>query len=112
MDGDRRVTSMDFLNEFTQRDEGRIKKYIGIYLSSAVENIPKLQELLKEENWDELKKMIHSIKPHFDIMGMKETKASAEKIESILLEKKNLDVIPEMINDLVSEIELSLKELG
>jgi len=43
---------------------------------------------------------------------MKDTRAHAENIESMLMEKNALDVIPVKINELVDEIELSINELS
>jgi HPt (histidine-containing phosphotransfer) domain-containing protein len=111
MDTNERITSMDFLRDFTEGDEERIKKYVGMYLNSAQGNIPQLKELLQAEKWDELKVLVHSMKPHFDFMGMKGTRASAENIEAILVEKKDLNTIPDKMNELIGQIERSIAEL-
>ena len=105
------ITSLEFLRDFTEGDEERIDKYVGMYLDSAQKNVPKLEELLNEEKWDELKILIHSMKPHFDFMGMKGTRALAERIEELLVEKKELDVIPEKIKSLKQNIDQSILEL-
>ena len=83
-----------------------------MYVDSARKNEPHLQELMNEEKWDELKVLVHSMKPHFDFMGMKDTRALAENIEMVLMEKKDLDSIPGKITELTDVIKQSISELG
>jgi len=111
VESDGQVTSMDFLREFTEGDEERMKKYVNMYVESAEKNIPQIQELLDSKKWDELKVQVHSMKPHFDFMGMKDTRALAENIEAILMEKKDLPLIPSKMNELFSKINKSISEL-
>ena len=85
--------------------------YVGMYLDSAQKNIPKLEDLLGAEQWDELKVLVHSMKPHFDFMGMKDTRAMAENIEAVLMEKKDLETIPSKIQSLTQNISQSILEL-
>jgi len=111
METNDRITSMEFLRDFTEGDEERINKYVGMYLDSAGKNIPKLDAMTGAEQWDDLKVLVHSMKPHFDFMGMKETRALAENIEAILVEKKDLDLVPEKIKALKQNIDQSILEL-
>jgi len=103
---------MTFLEDFTEGDTDRMKKYVGMYLDSANKNIPDLQDKLASESWDELKVLVHSMKPHFDFMGMSDTRALAENIELVLMEKKDLDGIPAKIEELIKAINKSIEELS
>lgn len=106
------ITSMAFLEDFTEGDKDRMNKYIGMYLDSARKNIPSLQDYMSAEKWDELKVLVHSMKPHFDFMGMRDTRTLAENIEQVLVEKKDLNSIPDKIGELIQSIEKSIEELS
>jgi HPt (histidine-containing phosphotransfer) domain-containing protein len=107
-----RITSMEFLMDFTEGDEERVKKYVTMYLDSARINLPKIYALERTQKWDELKILIHSMKPHFDFMGMKYARPLAENIETILVEKKDLYTIPAKIKELNKYIVQSIAELA
>ena len=77
----------------------------------AVNNRPELRQLLTDKKWDELKGLVHSMKPHFDFMGMKQTRELADKIEVQLLGKKELENLPLEINELIKNIDQSIEEL-
>ena len=49
---------MSVLEEFTERDQERISKYVNMYLDSRRKDVPKLDDLLKTEKWDDLKVFI------------------------------------------------------
>ena len=111
MDSESRITSLTFLEEFTEGDQDRINRYVGMYLDSAEKNDPQIQNLMDDQKWDELKVLVHSMKPHFDFMGMKDTRTLAEGIEQILVAKTDLDAVPAKIQELRSNIQQSIQEL-
>jgi len=82
-----------------------------MYLESAEPNTNRISRLMKEKKWDELRILIHSMKPHFDFMGMNHTRELAEQIESHLLEKNGMENIPDKISELQQAINQSIHEL-
>lgn len=82
-----------------------------MYLSSAEENAKEFKKLMDEQRLDELRSIVHSMKPHFDFMGMKTARALAETIEASIIENTSIESLPEKVSELIAMIEQSLVEL-
>jgi signal transduction histidine kinase/CheY-like chemotaxis protein len=110
-----KVTHLSFLQEFTEGDKVRMKKYVEMYLDSARSNVPKLKGYLENAQYEQLRTLVHSMKPHFDFMGMQYGRELAEKIEEMLTREKtdrnlsnNLDKLMGIIDQSISELKESL----
>lgn len=75
------ITDLSYLEEFCEGDALRIKKYINIFLESALVLEKRLSEALKENNFEEIANQIHGFKTKWIMMGMDEAKELAVRIE-------------------------------
>ena len=107
-----KVTNLDFLSKFCSGDTERMKKYIDMYLEATPENLKKISQAMKKKDFQTLKTLVHTIKPHFQYMGMIRTKERAEDIEGLLSEKNNGGLLKELINLLGEDCNHSLVELA
>ncbi len=108
---EQKVTDLTFLKEFCEGSETRMKKYIGMYLDGTPENLRKIDEALIKQEYLTVSKLAHTIKPHFNYMGITQAFELSQNIEKFAAEKINLEQIPLLIIQLKEICEKSFKEL-
>lgn len=106
------VTDLTFLKDFTEGDDARTKKYIGMYLKLLPGNIEKIEANMATEDNATLVKVLHAMRPHLNYMGMSDAAEKAGNIEGYVRESQNIEQIPAMIKSihadcLQSQIELT-----
>ena len=65
-----------------------MKKYIDMYLDLTPKNIEKISSYFENENYKALSLVIHSMKTHYNFMGMSSTRELANEIEELITDKK------------------------
>ena len=108
----KQVSNLDYLRGFCEDDEQRIKKYVDLYSQSAPQNIEKIKSFLKNDDFTNVKLIIHSMKPHFTFMGMDKTRVLAEEIEDLISQNEDKKILVNHINELEELTNLSLEELN
>ncbi|MFT7346753.1 MAG: signal transduction histidine kinase/DNA-binding response OmpR family regulator [Cryomorphaceae bacterium] len=106
------VTDLTFLKNFTEGDDSRTKKYIGMYLKLLPGNMEKIEETMVSSDHLTMVKVLHAMRPHFTYMGMSDASEKAGDIEGLVRENENLNQIPALIKSvhtdcLTSQVELS-----
>lgn len=96
------VTDISFLKKFTDNDQERMKKYIGLYLKLLPDNLVKINTAIDANDLELLVSISHSIRPHLNYMGMKNAATLAEELENNVHQKQNLDTVI-MMAELVKE---------
>lgn len=107
-----KITDLDFLINFCDSDKLRIKKYIDMYLDLTPINIEKIRSYFENENYQALSLVIHSMKAHYNFMGMSSTRVLANEIEELILKDSDSNLINEKIDLLIKNTMLSVKELS
>ncbi|MFY0672878.1 MAG: response regulator [Bacteroidia bacterium] len=105
------VTDMTFLREFSEGDEKRMTKYIGLYLKLLPANLEKIQAAISIRSNEDLVKVIHGMRPHLNYMGMKNSGELAAEIEVLVHNGKDLDKTYNMAERIINECKKSQKEL-
>ncbi len=105
------VTDLTFLKDFTEGDEGRTKKYVGMYLKLLPGNIDKIESAMTSRDNETLVKVLHAMRPHLNYMGMKEAAEKASEIEAYVREQENIDRIPAYIKSIHADCIQSREEL-
>jgi HPt (histidine-containing phosphotransfer) domain-containing protein len=91
------VYKLDKLIEYIGNDEEVIKNMIGIFLSTTPDLLSQVLIGLQTENYDEIAKNVHKLKPTLDIFGIESLHDPIRTIESYAKQKKNLPKITELI---------------
>ena len=105
--------NLDFLNDFAKGDQEKIKKYISMYLKTAPEIIMQLQELLKKDDLESLKRSAHSVKSQARYMGADELSEVMQEIEQKSTDEKNKELLYELVEraiDLNNSVNKNLLE--
>jgi len=104
--------NLDYLKSHSPNNPKFIVEIIQMFLEQTPAFVTKVNKCLLEEDWDGLYGNVHKIRPSIDLIGMqKEFGIEAKQIEEYCKERKNLDLVPEMIHRLEKELEEAYKEL-
>ena len=76
------MVDLSFLEKFTKGDKKKMNRYIGMYLNIAPGTFDKMEQNIKEQDWEQLRINAHSLKPQADYMGIPELKDVLIKIEN------------------------------
>jgi signal transduction histidine kinase/DNA-binding response OmpR family regulator len=117
-----KITNLAFLREFCKNDQQKMDKYVSMFLKSTPANLEKIAQALDTTSVKDLKLLIHSMKPHFNFMGMNETRLLADEIENDLLSlleefpqaqpQQLNEIIIQKIDSFVSDCKISINELS
>lgn len=103
------VTNLDYLKKFCEGDEKRMKKYIKVYLNALPAFHKNIDAAIETKDFVEIALHVHSFKPKWMMMGMKQTNELGIKIDQLC--KSQNDMAFEHIKTLMKDIHKSVKEL-
>lgn len=106
------VTDLSFLRDFCNNDEIKVKKYTSMYINSISPAITNFVILKEEKKWNELKSLLHTIKPQIKFMGMDVAYALLLEMETLLADKMPDISIEEKLDLFVSQCVASIEELS
>ena len=117
MEAGEKITNLDFLSNFAAGDTARMKKYIGMFLQIAPQQMEKIKSALTASDWDAVRANAHSLKPQITYMGISGGDVLIKKIEDDAASRSNLAELPgtvERMDDLckkaIAELELFMKQ--
>jgi len=105
-----KVTNMQFLKQFTGGDDGKVKKYVGMFLENAPKLLTNAEKALQAKDFQALKIAAHSLKPQLSYMGVKEEISHIFLIEQTASEAHH-DGLPQMMRQLRKICEKAFEEL-
>jgi HPt (histidine-containing phosphotransfer) domain-containing protein len=105
------VYKLDKLIEYIGNDEEVIKNMIGIFLTTTPDLLSQVLAGLQSENYDEIAKNVHKLKPTLDIFGIDSLHDPIRSIENYAKQKKNIQKIAELIALLEKTLEKVIFEL-
>jgi len=117
MEAGEKITNLDFLSNFAAGDTARMKKYIGMFLQIAPQQMEKIKAALAASDWDAVRANAHSLKPQITYMGINGGDVLIKKIEDDAASRANLAELPGVVNRMdelcrkaMSELELFMKQ--
>jgi len=105
------VINLDFLRNFTGNDPVKIKKYVGMFLDRAPEQLREMKTHLGTQDWEEVKIIAHSLKPQMGYMGIKSLEQDLRTIEDYAGNKTRLEQLPALIQHLEVVLQKAFEEL-
>jgi signal transduction histidine kinase len=106
------ITNLDYLYEFCEANEEKIKKYIRIFIQSSAILCEKIEMALEENDAITVADQLHGSRTKLNMMGMKDQYENTFVMEEYC---RNNGTITEIKNNLltfVSDIKLASNELG
>jgi signal transduction histidine kinase/DNA-binding NarL/FixJ family response regulator len=103
------VTNLDYLTKFCEGDQKRMHKYIKVYLNALPAFYKNIEAAVETKDFTEVALHVHSFKPKFMMMGMKQTNELGIKIDQMC--KAQNEKAFEDLKMLIGDVEKSVKEL-
>ena len=101
-----------FLEELTGNKPDRIRKYLALYLESATTSLPRIEAALDAGDREELRRMVHTIKPQLRMLGMEKMAEQAQEIETQAVEGTDPASLPEKVKHFIADIHNSVAQFG
>lgn len=105
------IYSLDKINEMADGDQDFINSVISVFLEEVPEDLEALEKALQENNYEQVYKMAHKIKPNVDLLGMEQTRAVALEIETLGKSEANMADIEKVFPILKTDIHQVIGEL-
>lgn len=105
------IYSLDKINEMAEGDQDFINSVISVFLEEVPEDLEALEVALRENNYEQVYKLAHKIKPNVDLLGMEQTRAAALEIETLGKSEANMADIERIFPALKADIHQVVGEL-
>jgi signal transduction histidine kinase/DNA-binding response OmpR family regulator len=92
-----KVTDMNFLQQFTNKDVSKQDKYIRMFLENAPKLLAQLHEGLKNNDFGMIKISAHSLKPQLSYMGVSEDVSNVFMLEQSAGETAHYQLVPDLV---------------
>lgn len=106
-----RTVDMAFIKSLTRNNDALIIKYINMFLDSTPREIELIKNSWQNQNWDDLKKITHTIKPKLCYMGVKPAEDVIKQIEAIAGDNSKVTELSELIFKAEIVLNAAIKEL-
>jgi len=103
------ITDLNYLYKFCEGEEERMKKYILLYLKAVPAFKEKIQTAAENTDMEEMALQLHSFKPKWMMMGIKNTTELAGKMEQLCKEKNIAAFL--QLPALIEQTDQSVEEL-
>ncbi|MBK7762109.1 MAG: response regulator [Bacteroidetes bacterium] len=110
------ITDGEFIDftmllDYAEGDQVRMQRFIELFLTKTPQRIELLKAALLENDYEQLRIISHSMKPQLKSCGAIQAYDFAETIENLSTEKKNLDELPLLVEQLDVVFEKSAIEI-
>ncbi len=103
--------SIEKLAQYVGDDEVQIKEMINIFLETVPPEITELQKLTEKEQWLDVYKLAHRIKPSFEVFAMYDILDDIKKIEHLARENNTEGSLSLYIQKMATKFEIVMKQL-
>jgi DNA-binding response OmpR family regulator len=93
-------TNLDFLKQFTNNDQQKLNKYIGMFLENAPKLLSRLELGMEKLDYEEVKIAAHSLKPQMSYMGIDEEVSHILMIEQLAGTQTHTEQLPNLVANL------------
>ncbi len=94
------IVDLSYLKDISDNDEEFVKEMIQSFMENSPLMIAQIKQSAAKQDWEEVGKIAHKIKPSIVFMGINSIKDVVETIESNGMKHKNVDQIPDLIKKL------------
>ena len=108
---DQKIIDLTFLSTFAGGDTTRMKKYVGMFLQIAPQQLQKIKDCMDGGDWDGVRANSHSLKPQITYMGIKGGETLIKQIENDSSTRTNVENIPAMYSQIEELCNKAIVEL-
>jgi HPt (histidine-containing phosphotransfer) domain-containing protein len=106
-----RTTNLSYLKSISDNDENFMSDMITTFLEQTPELLAEMQLLARQNNWPQIGRTAHRMKPSLTFMGMNDGQRLIKDIEQYCQNKSNAEQLFKLINMLSRECEMAFNEL-
>ena len=105
------IYTLDKINEMAEGDEDFIISVVSVFLEEVPIDLAALEKAISENDYEQIRKMAHKIKPNVDLLGMEQTRANAYELETLGKNEGSLEEIKAKFPLLKKDVEQVIGEL-
>lgn len=105
------TTNLNYLKTISDNDIHFVEDMINTFLEQTPELIAEMQQLVKSNNWYQVGRTAHRMKPSLTFMGMADGQRLVKDIEAYSENPENIDKLAKLISMLQRECEMAFNEL-
>lgn len=105
------IYNLDKINEMAEGDQDFVISVVSVFLEEVPADLEGLEEAINGEDYENVYKLAHKIKPNVDLLGMEQTRAIALEIETLGKNVANMDAIREKFPVLKKDVLQVISEL-
>jgi len=103
--------NLDYLESISGGDQEFVKDMILTFISNVPEDLKKLKSFAADKNWRQVGEDAHRFASSLLFLGLNELKKTANVIESMGLDQNNVDLIPNLLDQLEKSCYQIIEEL-
>ena len=105
-------TDLTYLKSMSGGSKELIQEMVDIFISQVKEFSEGMDNYLNKEDWDNLGKLAHKAKSSVAIMGMENLANELKRLELLTIEKKEIEIYPEIISRFKKDCSEAVTELN
>ncbi len=99
---------LTFLQDFTEGDITEMSYFIDKFIRTIPNSIENLSKAILAEDYADIKKIAHTIKPQIEFIGIKKGLANLSQIEELAKEMADIQVIKSLFKDTEEKIQQAI----
>ena len=108
---DGKLYNLAYLLEASAGDYSFVEKMIRTYLNNTPKYLDELKKWMMQNNFYELKRVAHKFKATVTIVGIKEIEDLIDELEANIMQNKNLEKLPMIVEKIITKGNKSVLEL-
>ncbi|OQD41782.1 histidine phosphotransferase [Croceivirga radicis] len=105
------IYSLDKINEMADGDNDFIVSVVTVFLEEVPQDLAALEAAIERQDFEQIRKMAHKIKPNVDLLGMEATRANALDLETLGKNQGSIEEIKTKFPLLKQDVEQVVVEL-
>lgn len=106
-----RYVNFEFLEQLTEGDNERKQFYVSTFIDEVMPLINQITVSCSEQEWEQVRKIAHTLKPQLHYVGAVQTEKLVISIEGMIAEASDRRMLKLKINQLKTEVEIIISEL-
>ncbi|MBL4817606.1 MAG: Hpt domain-containing protein [Deltaproteobacteria bacterium] len=104
-------TDLTYLRELADGSNDFVVEMIEMFLDQTPKYLSQIDLYLQENDWESIQGIAHTMKPSLSFMGIATLEPTVMSIEDNCRDQKDLETIPDLVQQLNQTCEASYKEL-
>lgn len=102
---------LEKLRDQNHPDRDFVKNMVELFIQTTPEILDYMKQDLKAENYDEVARLAHKLKPSIDMLEITSQKERIRNIENFARNQKNIETLPEMVDELTTGLKKVMYQL-